>query len=122
MLFVDVDNTLINADDEPNYDMVTALYEWNDLYGNSWGVMIWSGGGDTYAKECYVLLFSGVPFEWSAKAPTLVQAGDVLVDDGDAMVEKMRGQAVTRGWPIIYTPRQFAATWQERDWNDTTTQ
>ena len=120
ILLVDVDNTLVDASDEPIYDTVTALYEWNETYGTTWGVMIWSGGGDDYAHEWYTMMFSGLPFEWSAKDPKLVHAGDVLVDDGDAMIETMRKDAVARGWPVIYTPRQFAATWRERDWNEST--
>lgn len=80
MIFVDVDGTLVDFNDEPIVPVVAAV--WVVIAKGIHPVTIWSGGGDTYAQMWARRLFFGQDLAAIAKGPNLLQSGDTAVDDG----------------------------------------
>lgn len=78
-LFVDVDGTLIDGEDRPNYALILAV---NRLVnGSDTQLVIWSGGGEGYANLWGHRLFPWTSWRSAAKDPRLPQPQDLIIDD-----------------------------------------
>ena len=90
-LFVDVDDTLIlfegdgvhpygfySGKGRPNVALIRRMRAWDG------DIVVWSGGGEEYAREVGDQLLGDLPFKALGKnlgALALVEPGDVVVDD-----------------------------------------
>jgi phosphoserine phosphatase len=74
----DVDGTLIDMQDRPNYDVIELLL-WFQKHG--WETIVWSGGGVEYAKHWRDKL--GLESYVVEKGSIVV---DIVVDDEDCLL------------------------------------
>lgn len=78
-LWVDVDGTLIDGEDRPNYALILAI---NKLVrSTNTELVVWSGGGAQYAEVWAHRLFPWTPFRVASKDPWLPQPADLIIDD-----------------------------------------
>ncbi len=98
LIFIDVDGTLIDANDKPIPWTVAAA--WVIIAKGLHPVVVWSGGGEDYAARQARRLFPEMDVIPLAKDPGCVRAGDVVVDDG--LEFKVSPGA------FLKTPQQFA--------------
>lgn len=107
-LYVDVDDTLVlwlidgqpadgplpfgtGAEDwRPNTRLILEIELWCDA--NPEGkLIVWSGGGDTYATMWGRRLLHHLPHEAMAKDPRILMPGDIYVDDMELKSNAQRG-------------------------------
>jgi len=83
LLALDVDGTLIDGDDKPDWGVIGAVLQHH--YEHSTAIVIWTGGGVGYAGLWCTRLFPRLPFAAAAKDLKRIGPDDIVVDDGDAM-------------------------------------
>ena len=102
-LFVDVDGTLIDANDSINTALVQAIETARRIKAVSAFFIVWSGGGRDYAGLWGRRAFKNIDAErWMpiAKDREVLEWGDIAIDD---MLEfKPRNKGV-----LVVTPEEF---------------
>ena len=78
-LWVDVDGTLIDAEDRPNYALILAVNK--VVNGTDTELVIWSDGGAEYANTWGRRLFPWTSWKSAAKDQRLPQPEDLVIDD-----------------------------------------
>lgn len=97
MIYIDVDDTLIDEHDNPRPLVMAAAWL---AIAKRVPVTIWSGAGSEYASRWARWLFPGQVLVTMAKDNKLPLAGDIVVDD---MIEFVLPYGV-----LILQPLQFA--------------
>ena len=113
LLFVDIDGTLITEDPETGKDVikadVVAAVKYHEAtVGDIRTTVIWTGGGEAYARLWADRLFPDLGLTSMAKDVSAVCQGDVVVDDATMLLESLKRLSDAAGWGLVLlTPEQF---------------
>ncbi|KKL87986.1 hypothetical protein LCGC14_1929210, partial [marine sediment metagenome] len=77
-LYMDVDGTLIDGDDKPDWGVIGAVLQHH--YEHSTAIVIWTGGGVGYAGLWCTRLFPRLPFAAAAVAAVANYASRIIED------------------------------------------
>jgi hypothetical protein len=115
-LFIDVDDTLVLYKDEGDihpYGVLTGeRFDWNTnlieriiQFQTAYSdveVIIWSGGGEEYAKFVCSEQLAQCEVSYKSKDPSILKPGDIVIDDDESVLKA----AAQRG-AFIYKPHDW---------------